>query len=191
MLSPFDSEMGHFFKPIRKFDEDFNTQKPQSETLFFSGENLEKWMLKTVCAFISANLIAEDGAKKECKLKDEYVDILFNNKAFPEGWGLYGYPVETMQYYHSISFSPLIGNGEVKAAEFLINNLMFYLLLGKPDTPGGFGIHHPMGIQFKQGPTMKTIEICWKSKQSGEGIFLNRVGTKPNEPNEWDDYLKK
>ena len=38
-----------------KFDRDFNSANPVSESINVSGENLEKCMLKTCCNFIAAN----------------------------------------------------------------------------------------------------------------------------------------
>jgi hypothetical protein len=42
--------MGRFFRTILDFDEDFNRDTPKEELAVFSGEDIEKWMLKTVCA---------------------------------------------------------------------------------------------------------------------------------------------
>ena len=192
-LSPFDAEMGRLFRIIIQFDEDFNAANPKDDLSVFCGEDLEKWMLKTACAFIASNQICLDGVKKDCVLKDEYVDILYNDKPFPDNWGMYFKIPEDkhIQKYHSLSFRSLTANNELKAVEFLINNFMFYLVLGQPDNPGLFGIYRPRGIQLTKGNIKKTIEICWQAKEYNQGIFMEHIGTTKEAPKEWDEYLKK
>ncbi len=192
-LSPFDSEAGRLNKTILKFDEDFNLDNPTEDFAIFCGEDLEKWMLKTACAFIASNQITENGQKINCQIKDIYLAILFEDEPFPDHWGMY-YKIpedKTVQKYHSISFRSMTANGDLLAAEFLVNNFMFYLLLGKPDYPSSFGIYRPRGIQFAKGNIKKRIEICWQDKKYNEGIFMERVRTTPEAPKEWDEYLKK
>ncbi len=123
-LSPFDSEVGKLIRCIKEFDADFNNPSPKSEERRFKGEYLEKWMLKTICGFIASNQISENNLKKPVKLKDIYVDILFNNEKFPEEWGLYFKIPENNEIhkFDFISFLPMTGDGEVKCAEFLFNN---------------------------------------------------------------------
>lgn len=193
LLSPFDAEMGRLYDIILRFDENFNSDKPVNDVAVFCGEDLERWMLKTACAFIASNQICIDGARKEILLKDEYVDILYNNMPFPNGWGMYFKAPENgqIQKYNSISFRSLTAGNELKGAEFLINNFMFYLLLGTPDSLESFGIYRPRGMQLAQGQIKKRIEICWQDKKYNAGIFMERNGTRAGEPEEWDDYLKK
>ncbi len=192
-LSPFDSEAGRLNNTILKFDEDFNLDNSTEDLAIFCGEDLEKWMLKTACAFIASNQITENGKKIHCKLKDIYLAILFEDEPFPDHWGMY-YKIpadKIIQKYHSISFRSMTANGELLAAEFLVNNFIFYLLLGKPDNPSAFGIYRPRGIQFAKGNIKKCIEICWQDNKYNEGVFMERVATAHDAPKEWDEYLKK
>ncbi|PKL85774.1 MAG: hypothetical protein CVV22_06360 [Ignavibacteriae bacterium HGW-Ignavibacteriae-1] len=193
LLSPFDDEMGRFHRIIIKFDEDFNLDNPKNDLSVFCGEDLEKWMLKTACNFIASNQIYRGGVKSNYMLKDEYIDILFNDKPFPENWGMYFKIPENkpIQKFKSISFRSITGNNELQAVEFLINNFKFYLVLCQPANPSLFGKYRPRGMQFYEGDIKKTIEICWQDEKYNEGIFLERKGTARGEPKEWDDYLKK
>lgn len=193
LLSSFDSSIGRLSKTLLRFDEDFNLDNAKEDLAVFSGEDLEKWMLKTVCAFIASNQIAYKGSKVSCELKDIYVDILYNDKPFPDQWGMYfKIPDDRkIQKFHSISFKALTANNELKAAEFLVNNFKFYLVLGPPNRKTDFGIYRPRGIQLAKGDIKKRIEICWQDKRYNAGIFMERVGTTTEIPKEWDDYLKK
>ena len=191
MLSPFDSEMGRFINAIKDFDGDFNNENPKSEIAVFSGENLEKWMLKTACAFIAAELILANGNKVRCIMKDDYVDILFNNKPFPSSWGLYFKNEDVIHKYDTVSINPMTHRNELKAIEFWLNNFKFYLLLDRPDNPDAWGIYRLRGMEFKHQNILKTLEICWQDKQYNKGIFLSRRMTTNEFPKGWDDYLKK
>lgn len=192
-LSPFDSSIGRLSKTLLKFDEDFNLNNAKEDLAIFSGEDLEKWMLKTACAFIASNQITENGLKISCELKDIYIDILYNDQPFPDKWGMY-FKIpddKRIQKFHSISFMSMTANSELKAAEFLVNNFKFYLVLGTPDRPSDFGIYRPRGIQLAKGNIKKRIEICWQDKKYNEGIFMERLESTNEPPKEWDEYLKK
>ncbi len=193
LLSPFDSEMGEFYRTIVKYDKDFNIVNPTNDTVNFCGEDLEKWMLKTVCAFVASKQITRNGVKVSCQLKEKFIDILFNDAPFPENWGFYlKVPSNNViQNYPSISFRPFTENNEVKAAEFLINNFILYLVLGEPNDSNLIGIHRPIGIEFRKGTIKKTIEIYWEDKKYNQGIFLKRIGTTVTPPDEWEDWMKK
>jgi len=191
MLSKLDSDMGHLFKTLINFDNSFNNDVSESTSITFSGDNLEKWMMKTICGFIAAKIISKEGTKQEYELNENLIEILYNDAPLPNGWGLYCSPNDQTEFFPSISFLPILSEDELKGAEFLINNIKFYFLLHTPDRPDSFGMHRPMGLQFKDKEVIKTIEFCWENKAYGDGLFFDRVGTKPNAPSDWEEYLRK
>jgi hypothetical protein len=76
LLSPFDAEMGRFFRTIIDNDLNLISKKPNSEISTFCGNDLERWMLKVTCAFIASNQILSQTGKP-FPLKDIYLEVLF------------------------------------------------------------------------------------------------------------------
>ena len=192
-LSNLDAQMGRFFTTILDFDEDFNRDAPKEELAVFSGEDIEKWMLKTVCALVASDQLATQGQKNKVKFKKEWVDILFDNHSWPEHWGIYfKIPADkTITKCKSISVQPLTGAGELKAAEFSINEFKFYLILGKPDNRRAWGIYRPRTMIFSQKGVKKYIEICWQNNDYQKSVDLTRVGTTASEPSDWKQWMKQ
>jgi hypothetical protein len=190
-LSDLDAQMGRFFRTILDFDEDFNRDAPKEELAVFSGEDIEKWMLKTVCAMVASSQLATQGQKMDVPLKREWVDILYNNHSWPEHWGIYFKVPEnkTISKFKSISVQPLTGAGELKAAEFSINEFKFYLILGKPDNRRALGIYRPRTMIFSQNGVKKYIEICWQNNAYQNYVDLTRIGTTASEPPDWKQWM--
>jgi|SRR4028118_6704 hypothetical protein len=191
-LSDLDAQMGRFFRTILDFDEDFNRDAPKEELAVFSGEDIEKWMLKTVCAMVASSQLATPGQKNDVQLKKEWVDILYNNHSWPEHWGMYFKDSDkTISKFKSISVQPLTGAGELKAAEFSLNEFKFYLILGKPENPRDCGIYRPRTLIFSQNGVKKYIEICWQNNAYQNYVDLTRIGTTASEPPDCEQSMKQ
>ena len=186
-LSKLDAQMGRFFRTILNFDEDFNRDAPKEELAVFSGEDIEKWMLKTVCGMVASCQLAMQGEKNDVPLKREWVDILYNNHSWPEDWGMYFKVPEdkTITQFKSIYVQPLTGAGELKAVEFSINEFKFYLILGKPDNKRALGIYRPRNLNFSQNGVKKYIEVCWQNNAYQSYVDLTRIGTTASAPPDW------
>ncbi|MBU1297791.1 MAG: hypothetical protein KKG06_11325, partial [Bacteroidetes bacterium] len=166
---------------------------PINETRKFNGDFIEKWMLKTICGLIASNQIAVNSQRQNVVLKEKYVDLLFNNEEWPISWGLYFKLPENKQIhkFDCISVLPYTGNNEVKAAEFLFNNFVFNLSLGKPDKPELWGIHRVNKIHFTNGKVIKTIELEWNDLKYDKWVSLTRTTTTTQTPSDWKDWMKK
>ncbi len=192
-LSAYDAEAGQLIRYIKMFDSDYNCNHPTNEHIKLNGYHIEKWMLKIVCGMIASKQIAYYGTKTTTVLKDVYIDLLFNNAIWNDGWGLYfKIPDNSVIHkYDCLSVMPLIGNNEVKGAEFLINNFKFYLLLGKPENSFLWGIHRINKIYFRHTNVLKTIEFNWNDKKYNKSVELNRIASTNIPPEEWNDWMKK
>lgn len=192
-LSAFDNEAGKLFRCIKEYDNDFNNSNPKEEYLKLNGHFIEKWMLKIVCGLIASKQVASNGVKINPIMKDVYIDLLFDNTTWGEHWGLYFKIPDGNQIhkYDCMSFMPITGNNEIKAAEFLINNFKFYLLLGNPDIPESWGIHRLNKIHLTNKKVVKTIELEWNDKKFNKWIELTRAATTTESPTEWDEWMKK
>lgn len=192
-LSPFDNEVVKLIRCIKEFDSDFNNPNPTNAKRQFKGEYIEKWMLKTICGLIASNQISQDNQRNQVKLKDIYIDILFNNKKFPEGWGLF-FKIPDNNEIHKfdcVSFMPMIGEGEIKCAEFLFHNFRFYLILGKPTDPTLWGFKHIFQIRLTDGKATKTIELHWDNLEDNLMVELTRSKSTSNFPSNFEEWMKK
>jgi hypothetical protein len=192
-LSPYDTEAGKLFRLIKGFDQDFDNPSPKTEHESLNGQYIEKWMLKIVCGLIASRQISSQGSRISSVIKDEYIDILFNNSEWPKHWGLYFKIPDTNQVhkYDCLSFVPMTGNNEVKAAEFLVNNFKFYLVLGNPDNLDAWGIHRINKFHFTNGKVAKTLELKWNDPSFDKWISFTRGSTTKEPPADWHDWMKK
>jgi hypothetical protein len=193
MLSPFDGEMGRLHATINKYDTSLQTDEPLDDFNIFCGEDLEKWMLKTTCNYIVSNQIYSGEQKVECKMNELYVDILFGNKPFPEGWGLYidASGDSKIQHHNYLSLSFTVKNDTLRMTKLILNGLTFYLLLEKPtDSKKGI-IYKPRGIEIKKGEVKKVMEICWQNKRYNQGVFLTYERPITRTSEEWDNIIFK
>ena len=192
-LSDLDAQMGRFFRTILDFDEDFNRDSPKEELAVFSGEDIEKWMLKTVCAMVASSQLATQGQKMDVPLKREWVDILYNNHSWPEHWGMYFNVPEdrTINIFKSISVQPWTEAGELKGVVVSVNEFKFNLILGKPDNPRDCGIYRPRTMIFSQNGVKKYREISWQNNAYQNYVDLTRIGTTASEPPDWEQSMKQ
>jgi hypothetical protein len=189
-LSDLDAQMGRFFRTILDFDEDFNRDDPKEELAVFSGEDIEKWMLKTVCGMVASCQLATQGQKMDVPLKREWVDILYNNHSWPEYWGMYFKVADrTISKFKSISVQTFTIAGELKKAEISINEFKFNLILGKADDPWAWGRYRPRTMIFSQKGVKKYIEICWQNNAYQRQVDLKRIGTTASEPPDWKQWM--
>lgn len=189
-LSPLDTTIGEFSEAIGDFDRATSPSatNPVSERKQFSGDNIEKWMLKCLLG-----MTASGSLKATAHLKPECLSLLFNNMEWPEGWGLY-FKIPNQPIYHSGSFlietkiNP--ANGLILAAEFYIRGMPFTLCMGRPDNPRSFGIHRPKEIIFESSACKKILKLAWPAAY-GESVTLSRVGTYDGPPPNWKEWEKK
>ena len=84
-LSPLDAVMGDFAQAIADYDDTLRSKDSSvdSEIRAFSGDDIERWMVKCLLGLsASKNLVANN-------LKPECIDLLFANIIWPKGWGMY------------------------------------------------------------------------------------------------------
>jgi hypothetical protein len=87
-LSGLDAEAGRLIRTIGRFNTDFHREKPKNDIGFFAGEDIERWMLKTVCAMVaSGNARGELSARRV--VPNKWVEMLFRPAGVGEPLGLY------------------------------------------------------------------------------------------------------
>ena len=98
-LSPLDACMDTFAQAIGDFDAALHSSNAAeaSEQRDFSGDDIERWMVKCLLGLTVSNNLKSTNLKPEC------VDLLFANIAWPEGWGLYVTTSPAKPIHHSAS----------------------------------------------------------------------------------------
>jgi hypothetical protein len=85
-LSPLDKEAGRFFEAMCTAEDILlsKRKRPQHASHRFSGDLLERWMMKVLCGFaVSGNL----RDKVKFMPPQDWVDFIFGKKVFPPGRG--------------------------------------------------------------------------------------------------------
>lgn len=137
-LSPLDTEAGKLFEKSLAIVQDFSLAE---KMCLFAGEDIELWMLKTMLGMIRAkqtsSLNSEGISKQEYDYKQDWVEILFQKKAWPVGWGLY---VASGIYPSNghLLICPNIEDKVVTGCHFRICGKQFFLGLGAKE------IHDPL-----------------------------------------------
>lgn len=189
-LSFLDATVDKFARTIQKFDHGFRpgSTRPPKEERVFSGNDIERWMLKCLIGMVvSANL-------NNVSLRAECIDLLFDRIDWPEGWGLYWRDSQNGTIYHSESFAVethIDPSRTVRIATFVIRGMPLTLCLGKPDDPTSFGIRRPTALVFRSTDRERAIVLNWHGPHDDRAILLNRAGTYDGPPPNWEDWEKK
>ncbi|MGA2033856.1 MAG: hypothetical protein ABSG68_16540 [Thermoguttaceae bacterium] len=181
-LSPFDVAG---FSLVSGMDEINRTvgQVEDEETFVVNGDDLERWMLKTLCGgLFSGNIPLPDGTLKGICPPKHWLDILFCNGRFPAEQGLYvraGTPgvvfatdpsILKMEVLHEQNF--------VVGFRVLVFNFQFILVLASlPPQPPAMLEHaqyRPQGIVVQGSNTR--IQIAWQDGTAGDELVVKWVG---------------
>lgn len=177
LLSPFDSEIGNLHKVINQYHTELQTPDPKDSFRIFCGEDLERWMLKTICGFVASKQVYWGKDRIDCVIPDIWIDILFKNVSFPPQWGMYldSDNRETLKYSQQIELKFFLTGNSIRAGMFIINGLQFYLLVSDPHWTKGDLIHRPRGIEVSKDQIKKKIEISWQDKNYNRGLFISQI----------------
>jgi hypothetical protein len=187
-LSPLDAVMGAFAQAIGDCDDALKSSGSPAdlEQRDFSGDNIERWMVKCLLGLTASKNLNTTNLKPEC------VDLLFANIAWPEGWGLYFSATSAAPIHYSASFliETMIDPARdlVLAAKFVIRGLPFTLCLGKPDNPASFGLFRPEAIVFRNGSREKVLALSWHDGPRSSAILLQRTGAYDGAPPDWKEW---
>lgn len=191
-LSPLDAEAGRLFRTIGAFDKGFN-EKPATDAIaIFSGEDIERWMLKTVCGLVASKHVAKDRIVRSRFVSEAWVEVLFGKRSWRAPLGMYAATPDQTYHSSSFSFQPKSNptTGEVLLADVQLNGIGFSLLLSKTDNPAALGIHRPRTIIFKQGAAVKFLELSWQDSQYQKFVEFTRTGTYDGPSPTWPPTRK-
>jgi hypothetical protein len=88
-LSPLDGEAGRFMRAYSDAIIHMHQNTPGNFHRLFNGFDLERWMLKVICALQFRETIPGSLDPTLWRVPRKWLDILFGNDRFPGGCGLY------------------------------------------------------------------------------------------------------
>lgn len=182
-----DAEFGRFFGLLEQIDDALRERYVRAFSLF-SGEDIERWMLKVLLGGEASNNLP-------ARLKDECLQILYGITPWPVGWGIYLQASSEKPIYHSNSIRIEIfsnpSTGRTVAVRFEVRGLPFLLCLGVPDSPAGIGIYRPRKIVLAKGKSEWTIEFSWSDISLQKFIRFERQASYDGSPPDWREWERK
>lgn len=121
------------------------------KVLLFSGNDLERWMLKVLCGVLVSGNAAVNGEKAVFALPTDWIDVLTGRRLMPAKRGLgvtsrigEGFPMD-----NRIGFAPLYGDGMRPVGALMsINGLGFSMELANIPNRAGTSLEH---VEFRPG----------------------------------------
>lgn len=196
-LSPLDAEAGRLIKAIGQFDQTGNESTYLEEIKIFCGEDIERWMLKTICSMQAGGQISKNRVGLRRDVPKQWIDILYGNVPWPEYWGLYAPAPLGATWHHSSSFSfePLShpSTEEVMAVKMEINGLPMNLALCRFDNPPSFGIQRPRTFIFRNigHLSSKYIELSWVESRWNRYLLFTRQPPYSGPSPQWPEWARK
>jgi hypothetical protein len=173
-LSPLDAEAGRFMRAARDFHDGLSHGQPCDDVRLFAGEDLEKWMLKTLCGMIgSGNVAALSDVPKQ------WVNQLFQNAPFSKPLGLYLVRSAEVRLGRHFYFQPTFyGEHGLVTAEMYVHGLQFFLLVApQADVPFRAAIYRPSFVALKRAAATKLLDLSWQQEPGhSAGLTLEHSG---------------
>lgn len=187
LLGPLDESAGKLSRAFHRFDEELHAGAIDESMFLVAGEDIERWMLKTAVGFAAAKWTS-------ATLPSEAHSLLFEGADWPDGWGLYLNTAREPTVYHTESWDLqtfVRPDGRLAAVRIALAGLPLYLLMGKPDVPGSFGIKRPEFVRLKgTNGGQRQIVFSWAIGQSGTWIELERSGSYDGQPPNWPEWAR-
>ena len=179
-LSPLDALAGRFIESIGAIDAELQKDAPAELKYSFDGPSLERWVIKTMLGLVHSRQIAQRSGTPFL-IKQKCFDLLCSPVArWPFGWGLYASLPEE-KVHHSSSFELIPSHnpetGELVSVKLKFNGIEFTFLMGRPDSPGSFGIHRPNELVFVKGGVNCSVALKWGAQKAGKPVVLTHAGT--------------
>lgn len=183
-LSPLDTEAGRLATTIKRFEMALASGDRKSDMALFNGHDIERWLLKTLIAYISkGNFELPDGSYATIPLK--WLHLLLDT-TWPDGWGLY-VPAnvegkEAGNHFH-IHFFRQGDDSVIAGADFRLRGTTLRLLLADPIVDHYDGSYRPHSICIKRSSrigrrdtvfpqdVLKLIEFSWQERSSGMIVY--------------------
>lgn len=155
----------------------------ESETIATSGDNIQRWLLKTLLTHTAAKVFTSGGTPVIHPNNSAYIRLLFGQAAWPEMTGLYiSQALSAPMTLESLSIirdiRPLVlNNGELCGGIVWFGGIAFLISLFRPtENDGGpfdGATHQPAALRFSFGDTTKTIAFTWQNPRPRPVVAYN------------------
>jgi len=185
-LSPLDTAAICAKRTVGEFDADFCGDSPRAEVRLLAGEDLERWMLKTLCGLVAAKQLKH----YESQPLQDWVSILYGVTPWPPGWGLYLHAVDFQHERHLRIETFRDQDHQINLVHFPVNNLG--LCFAMPKSQNGFKsvqkLYRPSYIHFRNGTIRKSLILTWENSMDKSFVEFTRSGQTSEEAPGWPDY---
>jgi hypothetical protein len=188
-LSPLDAEATRLFRALREFDSDLRDgNEAKDENVEISGPLIELWMLKVVAGLVHARVISATALRRG----SPWLEILFGQKDWPDGWGFHLLTAEPAYYsFDGVNITTHTHEDEIWAAEIGLAGFSFEIALGRLEAKNG-AYYRPAGLVFRREdqPAKKTVRLAWPSGPSS-GVAMFTRTSQYDGPRPQDREFKK
>jgi hypothetical protein len=174
-LSKLDATAVAVFEALDHFESDQGNQPDPhgSEFDLYSGEALERWLLKmlwggTVSGAFTKSGIPTTALREPAKYQVKLADYLFRGGKLPRDWGMYAVasgPDKLVSVATGISIVPRSLNGELSDGSIAMGAVMLTFAFGllRHRIPGGKALLRPRAIKFESqlDPAHKVLALGW------------------------------
>jgi hypothetical protein len=181
-LSILDETGNEFVRALKSsFGEALGNDYAEEE-FSISGEKLELWLLKILCGIIRVF--------GTVSVPRRWVDILFRNEPFPNGWGMHLFSeLGTVSWFFQlVRVVPVLNEKRsIAGAKFGIGGLALLLAFGKPQFEDGSiqSMYRPKSIVVRRKGNAKKINLSWPRGTGGGSIHLKVEGSIEQEQNSY------
>jgi hypothetical protein len=182
-LSLIDDVAIRFLGCMNEIDETIVLRRSESVSKYFlfNGYDLERWMLKTLCGIIHSKNASLDGQRIESwSPPKEWLQVLFENKAFEKGTGMYfcSEKEKRVSNRHEFQFTPFTNDSNgIDGAAIQIRFLRFIMAMTPVLEKSHFifkdSILKPSDIIYKAGAHKHAMLIWWMHKGENIGVEID------------------
>ena len=185
-LNKLDATAIEVFRTLDHYQKDQASQPDPhgSEFDLFSGERLERWMLKLLWGGIAAGAFSATEIRSGVD-QNMLADYLFRNQKLPEGWG-FGMTFHSgvgigVRAEAPIGVTTGVGpDGTLWKIAVSMGAVSFGFGLGNQKAKHGFNFHlRPQAVILKSrlDTAEKTLALAWDHKKLGRPLDYNYQGT--------------
>jgi hypothetical protein len=178
-LSPLDSSAQLLFTAQRLFAAEVNEPNfnPQDEQVNVSGDELERWVLKTLVTHTVAEIFTAGGSTINRPDLDRVADLVYEDTSWPARWGLWmKHRPDLVLNLKPAEFEPfwMVDGQKLGGGRVMLGGIEFRLSLFSPaDGDGGpfdGAVFRPSGIVYQFANFKKVIGFRWADGSANTSI---------------------
>ena len=144
--------------------------------LLINGEEIERWMLKTLCGVVASGNVVHDSAQiRGWEPPRQWLEVLFGSERIPPGCGLHYIIGKWRASSNRLEMNTVMNatTGDIVAMMFALAGFPFLFAMESQvyrdgPTPSGFELrHHPKVLQVRTSKGVREVHFGWP-----EGSFI-------------------